>query len=135
MDYIGLVKQFHQKFGHPVSENIGIPTKELCKLRLDLLKEELRELEEAIEENDIVKAADAFADLQYVLSGAILVFGLHDKFSTIFQEVQNSNMSKLGRDGKPIYREDGKILKGPDYFSPNIEGILLGTHVPINHLL
>lgn len=130
MNYIEKVKEFHLKFGHPVSENIGIPIKEIGELRIALLQEELNELAEAIKENDIVAAADALADLQYVLSGAILCFGLQDKFDQIFQEVQNSNMSKLGEDGNPIYREDGKILKGPNYFKPNIEGILTGEHTP-----
>ena len=130
MNYIEAVKKFHLKFGHPVADNIGIPGNDTKELRLSLLQEELNELAEAMANDDIVGIADAFADLQYVLSGAILCFGLQDKFDLIFKEVQNSNMSKLGEDGNPIYREDGKILKGPNYFKPNIEGILLGTHIP-----
>jgi len=130
MDYIAKVKRFHEVFGHPVRENVGMPLKPTCDLRVALLQEEVAELKMAIEEGDIVGIADAFADIQYVLSGAILCFGLQDKFPDIFQEVQNSNMSKLGEDGEPIYREDGKILKGPNYFEPNIEGILTGDHKP-----
>lgn len=88
------VKQFHELFNHPVLKTPTIPNADRCKLRLNLLKEEIKELEEAIEKNDIVEAADAFADIQYVLSGAILEFGLAEKFPAIFAEVQRSNMSK-----------------------------------------
>ncbi len=123
-NYLELVKDWHLKFGHPVNNSPVIPNEKLCKLRIDLLQEELNELKEGIENEDIVEIADALADLQYVLSGAILCFGLGNKFDEIFDEVQSSNMSKLGADGKPIYREDGKILKGPNFFRPDIKGIL-----------
>lgn len=130
MDYLKMVEEFHKTFGHPVGENIQFPSKTITELRLRLLAEELDELKEAIEKGDFVGVADALGDLQYILSGTVLVFGLQNKFNEVFQEIQNSNMSKLGEDGKPIYREDGKVLKGPNYFPPNIEGILTGEHKP-----
>jgi predicted HAD superfamily Cof-like phosphohydrolase len=131
--YIKRVKIFHEKFGHPVKSEIGFPDEKTQKLRVDLLQEELNELKEAIADKDIVGVADALADIQYVLSGAVLCFGLQEVFDDVFQEVQNSNMSKLGKDGKPIYRqEDGKILKGENYFKPNLYGVVLGEHKPIS---
>lgn len=88
------VAKFHDTFGMPVVDKPGIPAKKRCELRIALLQEELNELKEALEDNDIVETADALADLQYVLSGAILEFGLADSFKDIFDEVQRSNMSK-----------------------------------------
>ena len=91
------------------------------KLRINLLAEEVEELQEALEAGDLVEVLDALTDIQYVLDGAYLSFGLHDVKMAAFEEVQRSNMSKLGEDGKPIVREeDGKILKGPNYFKPDI---------------
>ncbi|MEM6773185.1 MAG: nucleoside triphosphate pyrophosphohydrolase family protein [Bacteroidota bacterium] len=88
------VAEFHNTFHLPVLTTPQIPSADRCRLRINLLREELKELEEAIENNDLVEAADAFADLQYVLSGAILEFGLGDKFKGLFEEVHRSNMSK-----------------------------------------
>jgi len=88
------VAEFHQTFKHPILETPTIPSEQRCKLRVSLIAEELKELEEAISNNDIVEVADALCDIQYVLSGAILEFGLADKFKTLFDEVQRSNMSK-----------------------------------------
>jgi len=88
------VAEFHNTFHLPVLDTPQIPDAERCRLRINLLREELRELEEAIDDNDLIEAADAFADLQYVLSGAILEFGLGDKFKSLFEEVHRSNMSK-----------------------------------------
>jgi predicted HAD superfamily Cof-like phosphohydrolase len=93
-DALNLVAEFHRTFQHPILEHPSIPSPDRCKLRVALLAEELKELEVAILENDIVEIADALSDIQYVLSGAILEFGLGDKFSEIFEEVQRSNMSK-----------------------------------------
>jgi predicted HAD superfamily Cof-like phosphohydrolase len=93
-DSLNLVKEFHDTFKHPVLDAPQIPAANRCKLRISLLKEEVEELEEAIVKNDLVAVADAFADIQYVLSGAILEFGLGEKFAEIFNEVQRSNMSK-----------------------------------------
>ena len=100
-------------------------TKENIKLRFDLMKEENEEYLEAANNNDLVEIADAIGDMLYILCGTILTHGLQDKISDIFNEIQRSNMSKLGLDGKPIYREDGKVLKGPDYKKPNFKKILV----------
>jgi predicted HAD superfamily Cof-like phosphohydrolase len=89
-----LVAEFHRTFKHPILSSPTIPDESRCKLRVTLIAEELKELEEAIQQNDIVGVADALSDIQYVLSGAILEFGLADKFKTLFEEVQRSNMSK-----------------------------------------
>ena len=94
MDYIKMVEEFHKTFNAPVLETPQIPSKERCDLRISLISEELNELKQAIEDNDLVEIADALADIQYVLCGAILEFGLKDKFNTLFDEVQRSNMSK-----------------------------------------
>jgi predicted HAD superfamily Cof-like phosphohydrolase len=94
MNYIKLVEEFHNTFGAPVLDTPQIPSKDRCELRVSLLQEELNELKEAIENNDLVEISDALSDLQYVLSGAILEFGLGDKFNELFLEVQRSNMSK-----------------------------------------
>jgi len=94
MDYLKKVEEFHKTFNHPVLEEPQLAPINRAQLRIALLKEELRELEEAIENNDLIEVADALCDLQYVLSGAILEFGLKDKFDEMFDEVQRSNMSK-----------------------------------------
>lgn len=125
-DYLDKVSEFHDLFGHPVLVVPEIPDVKRCELRVSLLQEELNELKEAIEKKDIVAAADAFADLQYVLSGAILEFGLWEKFNALFAEVHRSNMSKAcatkeeavetvftyGGEGVESYYEevDGKFL-------------------------
>jgi predicted HAD superfamily Cof-like phosphohydrolase len=88
------------------------------------MKEENEEYLEAAENNDLVEVADALGDMLYILCGTIIEHGMQDKITEVFEEIQRSNMSKLGSDGLPIFREDGKVLKGPDYFKPNIEEIL-----------
>jgi predicted HAD superfamily Cof-like phosphohydrolase len=118
------VAEFHQVFGQPVKEEPTIPSKERVDLRLSLIEEELGELREAIEANDIVEIADALTDILYVTYGAGLEFGV--PLDVCFHEVHSSNMSKLGEDGNPIYREDGKIMKGPNYFPPDLKRIILG---------
>jgi len=117
------VKKFHKSFGITNNE---YPTlnKESFMLRFNLMKEENDEYLNACKEGDLVEIADALGDMMYILCGTILSHGLQYKIEEIFQEIQSSNMSKLGKDGKPIYREDGKILKGPNYFKPNIPKIL-----------
>lgn len=100
----------------------GFPNKEIVSLRISLIEEELRELCEAVNDKDIVEVADALADLLYVVYGAGHAFGIN--LDLAFTNVHVSNMSKLGEDGKPIYREDGKVLKGPNYFPPKIERAL-----------
>ena len=93
-------------------------------LRFDLMREENEEYLEAANNNDMVEVADALGDMLYILCGTIIEHGMQDKIEAVFEEIQRSNMSKLGDDGQPIYREDGKVLKGPQYFKPNIQQIL-----------
>ena len=112
------VKKFMQTFGQEVRTSASFPNDKIISLRLDLIKEELSELKEAIEKKDIKEVADALTDLLYVTYGAGHAFGID--LDKCFEEVQNSNMSKLGSDGKPIYNEHGKVMKGPDYFKPNL---------------
>lgn len=115
------VKIFHETYGLPVKDTPDISDPKTNALRINLLAEEVDELKEALEAGDMVEVLDALTDIQYVLDGAYLSFGLHGVKTAAFEEVQRSNMSKLGEDGKPIVREeDGKILKGPNYFKPDI---------------
>lgn len=119
------VQEFHEAYGLPVESQINIADEKTNRLRINLLAEELEELKEALANNDVVEVLDALTDLQYVLDGAYLSFGLQYLKQAAFDEVHRSNMSKLGADGKPIRREsDGKILKGPDYKAPDIKSIL-----------
>lgn len=94
LDALNQVAKFHKTFQHPILDQPTIPSKKRCDLRVSLIAEELKELQEAIDANDLVEVADALCDIQYVLSGAVLEFGLGDKFRTLFDEVQRSNMSK-----------------------------------------
>ncbi|WP_310993857.1 nucleoside triphosphate pyrophosphohydrolase family protein [Aequorivita marina] len=122
---IAAVTAFHEAFGLGKKEvptaNLGI-NKNL--LRYKLMREENEEYLEAANTNDMVEVADALGDMLYILCGTIIEHGMQHKIEEVFNEIQRSNMSKLGADGKPIYREDGKVLKGPDYFQPNIQEIL-----------
>ena len=113
------VKKFMQTFGQDVKNKAEFPSEKIVNLRLDLIKEELSELKEALEKKDIKEVADALTDILYVTYGAGHEFGIN--LDKCFEEVQNSNMSKLGSDGKPIYNESGKVMKGPNYFKPNLE--------------
>ena len=108
------VKKFMQTFGQEIKTKASFPNDKITKLRIDLIREELSELEEAIEKKDIKEVADALTDILYVTYGAGHAFGIN--LDKCFEEVQNSNMSKLGSDGKPIYNEYGKVMKGPSYF-------------------
>ncbi len=112
------VKKFMQKFGQEVKNKAEFPEESIVKLRLNLIQEELEELRDAISNKDIKEVADALTDILYVTYGAGHAFGID--LDKCFQEVQNSNMSKLGDDGKPIYNEQGKVMKGPNYFKPNL---------------
>lgn len=124
-EIINQVAEFHSAFG---IENRHEPTvaltPELAQLRFDLLKEENEEYLEAAKNGDLTEVADALGDILYILCGTLLTHGLQHKIEEVFMEIQQSNMSKLGADGKPIYREDGKVMKGPNYFRPNISRIL-----------
>lgn len=116
-----MVKEFHEAFGHPVNDKPDLTDHDLCELRHKLLLEELIELDLAMTQKDKTQVLDALCDLHYVLDGAFLALGFHNVKDAAMAEVHRSNMSKLGADGKPIYREDGKILKGPNYTAPNLE--------------
>lgn len=122
---LNAVKDFHTAFGLGVSTEMkGSLGEQKNLLRFNLMKEENEEYLEAVQNNDLVEIADALGDMLYILCGTILEHGLQHKIEDVFNEIQRSNMSKLGEDGKPIYREDGKVMKGPNYFKPNIESIL-----------
>lgn len=151
IDSLNQVADFHRTFQHPILDTPTIPDKKRCRLRVELISEELKELEEAIKDNDLVEVADALCDIQYVLSGAILEFGMGEKFKTLFDEVQRSNMSKACKtmdeadatvkhykenkdtdsyikevDGLYlVYRtEDNKTLKSINYSPADLKGIL-----------
>ncbi|MGB7786360.1 MAG: nucleoside triphosphate pyrophosphohydrolase family protein [Salinimicrobium sp.] len=116
------VAEFHAAFGLGIS---SAPTADLppqkIKLRYELMKEENLEYLEAAQNGDLTEVADALGDMLYILCGTILEHGMQHKIEEVFDEIQKSNMSKLGADGKPVYREDGKVLKGPGYFKPDLK--------------
>lgn len=151
IDSLNMVAEFHKTFDAPILDEPQIPSKERCELRISLLQEELNELKQAIEDNDIVEIADALCDIQYVLSGAVLEFGLGEKFNKLFKEVQRSNMSKAcdsmqdavetlshykQKDGTEghykkingkwvVYRaSDNKVLKSINYSPANLKNII-----------
>jgi len=123
--YTDAVHEFHTAFGLGIKNE---PTANIGEarnlLRFNLMKEENEEYFEAANNNDLVEVADALGDMLYILAGTIIEHGMQYKIAEVFDEIQRSNMSKLGEDGKPIYREDGKVLKGPNYFKPNIQEVL-----------
>ena len=112
------VKKFMETFRQEIKEKAGFPNDEITSLRYELIKEELDELKDAIDSQDIKEVADALTDILYVTYGAGHAFGIN--LDKCFEEVQNSNMSKLGSDGKPIYNDKGKVMKGPNYFKPDL---------------
>ncbi len=112
------VKIFMETFGQEVKNKASFSSAKINQLRLDLINEELQELKEAMKNKDILEVADALTDILYVTYGAGHAFGID--LDKCFQEVQNSNMSKLDKDGKPIFNEAGKVMKGPNYFKPNL---------------
>jgi predicted HAD superfamily Cof-like phosphohydrolase len=116
------VKTFMETFGQEVKNKPSFSTNKINKLRYELIKEELDELKVAMENNDLLETADALTDILYVAYGAGHAFGID--LDKCFEEVQNSNMSKLDENGKPIYNEDGKVMKGPKYFKPNLSKFL-----------
>lgn len=122
---IQAVKAFHSAFkiGHRETPKAHLGL-EKNMLRYKLMREENEEYLEAANAGDLVEVADALGDMLYILCGTIIEHGLQHKIEEVFDEIQRSNMSKLGADGEPIYREDGKVLKGPNYFKPNISEIL-----------
>ncbi|MEP5255297.1 MULTISPECIES: pyrophosphohydrolase domain-containing protein [Winogradskyella] len=124
-DKIDAVKAFHTAFkiGHRETPKADLGM-EKNMLRYKLMREENEEYLEAANANDLVEVADALGDMLYILCGTIIEHGMQHKIEEVFAEIQRSNMSKLGADGEPIYREDGKVLKGPNYFKPHIKAIL-----------
>ena len=112
------VKVFMRTFGQEIKDKPSFPSVKITQLRYSLIKEELNELKEAIDKNNLKEVADALTDILYVTYGAGHAFGIN--LDACFTEVQSSNMSKLGKDGKPIYNEHGKVLKGPKYFKPDL---------------
>ena len=112
------VKKFMETFGQEIREKAGFPNEKITSLRYDLIKEELDELKEAMDNKDIKEVADALTDILYVTYGAGHAFGVD--LDKCFEEVQNSNMSKLDSDGKPTYNDKGKVMKGPNYFKPDL---------------
>jgi predicted HAD superfamily Cof-like phosphohydrolase len=118
MSNFNKVGTFMKTFGQEVKTKPSFSSKKINKLRIDLIKEELDELREAMKNNDLLEVADALTDILYVTYGAGHAFGID--LDKCFDEVQNSNMSKLGENGEPIYNESGKVMKGPNYFKPNL---------------
>jgi len=116
------VKKFHEAFNIDVANSPRVDlTLEKIQLRFRLMQEENEEYLFAAKNKDIVEVADALGDMLYILCGTILTHGMENKIEEVFDAIQESNMSKLGENGKPIYRDDGKVLKGPKYFKPNIK--------------
>ncbi len=126
-DTIEYVREFHNAFGLPVRQipTVDIPEKESL-LRFNLMKEENEEYMDAVKEGNMVEVADALGDMLYILCGTINAHGMQHKIAEVFQEIQRSNMSKLDENGKPIYREDGKVMKSNRYFKPDIKSVLFG---------
>jgi len=122
MTNFDMVRDFMNAFEQEVKTKTEMPDKETQVLRYALIHEELNEFVDAMKKEDLVEVADALTDLLYVVYGAGHSFGID--LDKCFEEVHNSNMSKLGADGKPIYREDGKVLKGPDYWKPNLKKVM-----------
>jgi predicted HAD superfamily Cof-like phosphohydrolase len=122
MSNFNKVKTFMETFGQEVKTKPSFSTDKINSLRYDLIKEELEELKVAMENNDLLEVADALTDILYVTYGAGHAFGID--LDKCFEEVQSSNMSKLGENGKPIYNETGKVMKGPRYFKPNLTKFL-----------
>ena len=122
---IDAVKIFHETYNlnYKVSPIAHIGNEKI-NLRFKLMSEENEEYLDAAKNNDLVEVADALGDMLYILCGTIIEHGMQDKIEQVFDEIQRSNLSKLGEDGKPIYREDGKVMKGPNYFKPKISEIL-----------
>ena len=116
------VKKFMEKFGQEVKLKPEFPSEKIANLRYDLIREELEEFKIALQNKNLSEVADSLTDILYVTYGAGHAFGIN--LDACFEEVQNSNISKLGKDGKPIYNEKGKVMKGPDYFEPNLKKLL-----------
>lgn len=124
MKQVKQVQEFHTKFKQPVGKSLNFVEYGRAKLRFNLMKEENEEYMDAVDQGDLVEIADALGDMLYILCGTIVEHGMQDKIVEVFDDIHRSNMSKLGEDGEPILRADGKILKGKNYFKPNISKIM-----------
>ena len=122
MSNFNKVKTFMNTYGQEIRNKASFPDKKIVQLRIDLIQEELNELKEAISSNDIIEVADALTDILYVTYGAGHSFGIN--LDKCFDEVQDSNMSKLDENKQPIYSENGKVMKGPNYYPPNLKKII-----------
>jgi|TARA_B110000211_G_scaffold25385_1_gene26002 predicted HAD superfamily Cof-like phosphohydrolase len=123
---IEAVTKFHESYGLRIEHTpkANLP-KNISELRFNLMKEENEEYLQAAQDQDLIEIGDALGDMLYILCGTIIAHGFQDKIESIFDEIQRSNMSKLGADGKPIFRKDGKVMKGPNYFKPDLKKILV----------
>jgi|TARA_B110000914_G_scaffold14299_1_gene11175 predicted HAD superfamily Cof-like phosphohydrolase len=123
---IEAVTKFHESYGLGIEHTpkANLP-KNISELRFNLMKEENEEYLQAAQDQDLIEIGDALGDMLYILCGTIIAHGFQDKIESIFDEIQRSNMSKLGADGKPIFRKDGKVMKGPNYFKPDLKKILV----------
>ena len=123
---IEAVTKFHESYGLGIEHTpkANLP-KNISELRFNLMKEENEEYLQAVQDEDLIEIGDALGDMLYILCGTIISHGFQDKIESIFDEIQRSNMSKLGADGKPIFRKDGKVMKGPNYFKPDLKKILV----------
>jgi|TARA_B110000211_G_scaffold129420_1_gene148664 predicted HAD superfamily Cof-like phosphohydrolase len=123
---IEAVTKFHKSYGLGIEHTpkANLPNN-ISELRFSLMKEENEEYLQAAQDKDLIEIGDALGDMLYILCGTIIAHGFQDKIESIFDEIQRSNMSKLGADGKPIFRKDGKVMKGPNYFKPDLKKILL----------
>jgi predicted HAD superfamily Cof-like phosphohydrolase len=122
---IEAVTKFHESFGLGIEHTPKADLlKNISELRFNLMKEENEEYLQAVQDEDLIEIGDALGDMLYILCGTIIAHGFQNKIESIFDEIQRSNMSKLGADGKPIYRKDGKVMKGPNYFKPDLKKIL-----------
>ena len=129
-DKVGI---FMKTFGQEVKDKSSFSTEKINQLRLDLISEELNELKEAMKNKDLIEVADALTDILYVTYGAGHAFGIN--LDKCFEEVQNSNMSKLDSNGKPIYNETGKVMKGPNYFKPDLSKFIKNWYIIFNEIL
>ena len=125
------VRKFMETFGQEIKEKAEFPNEKIISLRHDLIKEELDELKEAMDNKDIKEIADALTDILYVTYGAGHAYGIN--LDKCFEEVQNSNMSKLGSNGKPIYNDKGKVMKGPNYFKPDLNKFVVWKKIIIGY--
>lgn len=117
-----MVAEFHQTFGHPVNTRVDFPDEDTEALRIRLLREEVREYVKAVKAGDMVEIADGLADIAVIVEGTALAYGI--PLTAVFGEVMRANFSKLGDDGRPVYRKDGKIAKGPNYSPPDVPSVL-----------